>query len=452
LPNDLENLYADPPVLPPFLKERTVLRRILIIVALVIAGEMVFGLPFHTGRFFRPTMLEVFGFTNTQLGDLFAVYGVTAMLTYFPGGALADHFSARKLITLSLMATGAGGLYMVTIPGTAETAVLYGFWGVTTIFLFWGALIRSTREWGGESSQGAAFGILESGRGLIAALFAALAVVVFASLMPDDATLATDEERRAAFRAVIYVYTLISVGTAVFVWFVIPEPVQEPVITKRNPLKGMLDVISRPIIWVQALIIVCAYCFYKGAQNWSLYAVQVLGMDEVEAARFTAIGAYVRPIAALAAGLIADRISATWSIAACFVLLIVTSIVLAVITPELVGMPIIVANMFGSLFGVFGLRGVYFALLQDTRTPRHITGAAVGMVSVIGFTPEIFFSPIAGRILDASPGVGGHLNLFKLLAVIAITGFLAIIWLVRMKRNISWNEAVSSDRPSTNAG
>ena len=133
-------------------------------------------------------------------------------------------------------------------------------------------------------------------------------------------------------------------------------------------------------------------------------------------------------------------------------LLFVTSIALAVITPELVGMPIIVANMFGSLFGVFGLRGVYFALLQDTRTPRHITGAAVGMVSVIGFTPEIFFSPIAGRILDATPGVGGHLDLFKLLAVIALTGFLALIWLVRLKRNISWDQAVSSDKETAAAG
>ena len=428
------------------------MRRILIIIALVIAGEMVFGLPFHTGRFFRPTMLDVFGFTNTQLGDLFAVYGVTAMLTYFPGGALADHFSARKLIALSLLTTGAGGLFMASIPGAAATAILYGFWGVTTIFLFWGALIRSTREWGGDSSQGAAFGILESGRGLVAALFAALAVVVFASLMPDDATLATDAERRTAFQAVIYVYALISVGTAALVWFVIPGPNHEPTITKRNPLKGMLEVMGRPIIWAQALVIVCAYCFYKGAQNWSLYAVQVLGMDEVEAAQFTAIGAYVRPIAALTAGVVADRIGATRSIGACFVLLFVTSIALAVITPELVGMPIIVANMFGSLFGVFGLRGVYFALLQDTRTPRHITGAAVGMVSVIGFTPEIFFSPIAGRILDATPGVGGHLDLFKLLAVIALTGFLALIWLVRLKRNNSWDQAVSSDKETAAAG
>ena len=76
---------------------------------------------------------------------------------------------------------------------------------------------------------------------------------------------------------------------------------------------------GRPIIWAQALVIVCAYCFYKGAQNWSLYAVQVLGMDEVQAAQFTALGAYVRPIAALSAGVIADRIGATRSIGACFV-------------------------------------------------------------------------------------------------------------------------------------
>jgi len=413
---------------------------------------MVFGLPFHTGRFFRPTLLEVFGFTNTQLGDLFAVYGVTAMLTYFPGGALADHFSARKLITLSLVATGAGGLYMVTIPGAAEMAVLYGFWGVTTIFLFWGALIRSTREWGGENSQGAAFGILESGRGLVAATFAAIAVALFAWIMPADVVMATDAERAAGFKAVVLFYSMIAVGAGVFTWFVIPEPEQDIVVTKRNPVKGMLDVVGRPILWAQALIIVCAYCFYKGAENWSLYAVQVLGMNEVTAAKLTAVGAYVRPVAALTAGLLADRIGATRAIGACFALLVVTSLILAVITPSLVGQPIIIANMFASLFGVFALRGVYFALLEDTRTPRHITGAAVGMVSVIGFTPEIFFSPIAGRILDATPGVGGHLNLFKLLAVIALVGFLVVLWLVWLKRNNSWREPVSSDSSGAGTG
>ena len=102
--------------------------RYLLMLTLVFAGEIIFGLPFHTARFFRPTLLESFGFTNTQLGDVFAVYGVTAMIAYFPGGVLADRFSARRLLSLSLVATGLGGLYMATFPGTWGMALLYGYW------------------------------------------------------------------------------------------------------------------------------------------------------------------------------------------------------------------------------------------------------------------------------------------------------------------------------------
>ncbi len=152
---------------------------------LVIAGEMIFGLPYNIPRYFRPTMLEAFNFTNTQLGDVFAAYGVMAMLAYFPGGVLADRFSTRGLMTTSLIATAAGGLYMATFPNAAQMALLYGYWGVTSVFLFWAALMRATREWGGQGSQGAAFGLLEGGRGLMAAIFASFAVAVFSIYMPE---------------------------------------------------------------------------------------------------------------------------------------------------------------------------------------------------------------------------------------------------------------------------
>ena len=76
--------------------------RILRITALIIAGEMIFALPFHTQRFFRATLMDAFGITNTQLGDMFAAYGVVAMLSYFFGGPFADRYSAliNYLITL----------------------------------------------------------------------------------------------------------------------------------------------------------------------------------------------------------------------------------------------------------------------------------------------------------------------------------------------------------------
>ena len=190
--------------------------------ALIIAGEIVFGLPFHTARFFRPTLLEVFGFTNTQLGDLFALYGITAMISYFPGGALADRFPARSLLTASLFATGVGGLFMATIPAALPMGLLYAFWGVTTIFLFWGALIRATREWGGVSRQGLAFGVLEGGRGLVAALVATLALAIFAAIMPDNVALASDEDRRTGMQSIILVYTAAAFIAGVLTWFTVP--------------------------------------------------------------------------------------------------------------------------------------------------------------------------------------------------------------------------------------
>ena len=138
----------------------------MLMLTLVFAGEIVFLLPFHTTRFFRPTMLEAFELTNTQLGDFFAAYGVMAMIAYFPGGVLADRFSARSLLTASLIATSAGGLYMASYPGALGLALLFAYWGITTVLLFWAALIRATREWGGHDEQGRTFGILEGGRGL----------------------------------------------------------------------------------------------------------------------------------------------------------------------------------------------------------------------------------------------------------------------------------------------
>lgn len=381
-------------------------------------------------------MLDVFGFTNTQLGDLFAVYGVTAMASYFPGGAIADRFSARFLLTASLVATGIGGFYMATIPGAVGMAFLYGFWGITTIFLFWGALIRATREWGGDTSQGAAFGILESGRGIAAALFASLLVAIFAWYMPDDATLAADATRRSGFQLVVLGYSAIAIATGLFVWIVIPNP-DEVVPQRRNPFANMLLVLGRPTVWAQAAIIVCAYCGYKSVDYYSLYAVQVLGKDEVEGARLLSYGAYVRPVAALAAGVIADRFNATRTIGVIFTVMAIVFAVLSTVTPDTTAVSVILLNAGVSLFAIFALRGIYFALLQETRTPRHITGAAVGMISLIGYTPEIFFAPIAGRILDADPGVGGFLDMFTLLAGISAAGVLCVVWLLVLRRNKS---------------
>jgi nitrate/nitrite transporter NarK len=412
--------------------------RIVHIAVLILAGEMIFSLPFHTARFFRPTLLEAFGFTNTQLGDAFAVYGVMAMLAYFPGGALADRYPARKLMGLSLLTTAAGGLYMATLPGVLEMSLLYGYWGVTTILLFWGALIRATRDWGGRQSQGVAFGILDGGRGLIAAGVAMTAVTVLTLYLPVDGLLGADIERRQGLRAVILLYTAATAACGVLAWFLIPESADIEGKERSRLLDSMLLVLRRPVVWAQAAVIICAYCAFKGLDNYSLYAVQVLGLDEVEAARLTAWASYLRPVAAVLTGVAADRFSAGRAIAVAFAGLFVCYALLAIAVPSPAWLPIIYANFFASFFAAFALRGVYFALLEETRTPRHLTGATVGAVSFVGFTPEIFFAPIAGRILDQAPGPAGHQHYFMFLGGIALAGLAVIAWLFRLQRKGSY--------------
>ena len=151
-------------------------KRFVAMLALIIAGETIFFLPFVLARVFRPTILLVFNLTNFELGTIFSVYGVVAMLSYFFGGPLADKFPVGKLMSIALATTALGGLVMATIPTLENMKLLYAFWGLTTIFLFWAALIRATRQWGGEKLQGSAFGFLEGGRGLAAALIATVEI------------------------------------------------------------------------------------------------------------------------------------------------------------------------------------------------------------------------------------------------------------------------------------
>jgi nitrate/nitrite transporter NarK len=413
---------------------RQIFVRFLVLGAMILAGEAMFGLPFHIARYFRATVLEVFGLSNAQLGDLFAAYGVMAMLAYFPGGPLADRFPARKLIAISLIATGIGGFYMASIPGPVGMAILYGYWGITTILLFWAALIRATRDWGGVVEQGRAFGILDGGRGLVAAGFASLAVVVFGWFFPSEVGLVTAGERLAALKSVIYFYTAATLVTGLLCWFAIPD---DGAVRRRSATKafeGIIRVLRTRSVWVQAMVVVCAYCGYKGLDNYSLYAVQVLGWSELDAARFTAATAYIRPVAAIAAGLVADRFNVRGVILALFLAMTVSYGVLSqAAPPEFTN--IIYANILISCFGVFGLRGVYFALLEETRIPSDRTGTAVGVISVVGYTPEIFFGPISGRVLDHSPGVTGHLNYFLLLTGISAVGVMVVLLLVWLLKN-----------------
>ena len=416
-----------------------ILQRILSMAGLILAGEAVFALPFHITRFFRPTVLEVFGLTNTELGSVQAVYGIVAMLAYFPGGPLADRYPARKLLTLSLLATAAGGLFMATLPGYRGAVFIWGFFGLTTILLFWAALIRATRDWGGSDEQGRAYGLLDGGRGLLAAVWVSIAALVFGFLFPESIAEAGIEDKKRALRLIIYGYTTVTFLAAVFVWFALSDAhpsAQRDLEQWRPESESLVTHIARvlrlPVVWMISIIVVCAYVAYKGFDNYSLYAVEGFGLSQVESARISALGAWMRPVAALAVGLLGDRYLVSRMTVVCFAALLVSQLFFALFTPEPGLAWVLLFNILIGGTAMFGLRALYFALLEEAQVPATVTGTAVGLVSVLGYTPDIFVSYTGGVLLDRTPGLAGHQHYFYFLAAFAALGLLVSYVLMRV--------------------
>ena len=101
--------------------------------------------------------------------------------------------------------------------------ILFGFWGITTVFLLWAAMIKATREWGGKLAQGRAFGLLDGGRGLVSAGAASLAVLVLAAFFPDDPEAISYENRTQAIKSVIFYYSFLTLVAAGLTWLFIPD-------------------------------------------------------------------------------------------------------------------------------------------------------------------------------------------------------------------------------------
>ena len=396
------------------------------LLVIVLAGELIFALPFHLARFFRPTFLQAFDLTNTQLGNIFAVYGVVAMLSYFPGGVIADKFAPNRLMSVSLFATALGGLYLYQGPGHTGLMILFGYWGATTILLFWAAMLKATRLSAEANQQGLAFGLLDGGRGLVASVFASIALMMLGTnLITATGDFSSQMDALQAMRPMILYYIGLTAIVAIVTYFgvvnVTDTSEQSAKANGEERSEGTIrDTLTNRLVWLQGAIVVCAYCGYKALDNYGLFVMQAFGWDQVEAARFTTYGSYLRPIVAITAGLLADKLTPSRLTTACFAVLVVLFALLAMAeqTHQLIWF--VSLSLLITFVGVFALRAVYFALVEESQVRMGATGKAVGVISVVGFTPDIFFAPVTGRMLDS--GETGFVWYFAFLAIVMVIG------------------------------
>jgi MFS family permease len=187
-----------------------------------------------------------------------------------------------------------------------------------------------------------------------------------------------------------------------------------------------------PVVWLISAVLLAAYGAYWGAYYFTPYATDVFKMGVVFGGAIGVGKMWLKPLAALAAGFLADKAGISKAVILCFAVLILSFGVFIMIPGSRAFVPVLLAGTAVASLAIFALRGIYFALLEEGGVPLAVTGTATGIVSVVGFTPDVFMPMVGGVLLDRFPGVLGYRLLFMVIAGLCVLGLAAAV-IIRRK-------------------
>lgn len=392
---------------------------------LSLAASTIYTFPFLRYSYYE-SLQAALGVTHVQMGVLQSLNGILSTVGYIPGGWLADRFSSRKLLSIALLSTGLSGFYFATFPSYVGAMFLYGFWGISTLVIFWAPLIKATRQLGDKSEQGTLFGYLEGGRGIWGMLIGALTLIVFSQM----------GESEEGLMWVIYISAIITISAGLAVWFWFEDPVAEQ--QQGGALDGIVTAIKMPTTWMIAIIILCGYSLFAGQSYITPYMTEVLGATLTMGALMGLIRTYgLQTVGGISAALLSSKIGSSNKVVIYgFCVTTVCMVVFLLIPSNPTMMPLVTINMIVMGYAIYVVRGNYYALVGESDMPLGITGAIVGVSSFVGFLPEAFLYPLFGYWLDTYPGETGYRIAFVYLLATSILGLAMSVALLKRNQKI----------------
>lgn len=396
-------------------------QRYLQLLLLVIAAGAIYPM-LYLRQVYQPTMLHFFRIDDVQLGYLYSSLGTIFLISYLPSGWLADRLSPRWLICFSLLATGALGLVYATGPSFHTLVLIFGGWGLTTGLTFWAAVIKRVNMIAGADEQGRFFGLLDGGRGLIEALLATVAITLFAYVTQTRG--GTDA---AGFTLVVHLYAFFCIALGVLL-ALIREPARagkratamQP--RRGNVLADLKTLAAIPELWLVAAIVFCGYQVFWATYSFSAYLHEGnFGLSATAAGFITTLKLWMRPIGGIGGGFLGDRMSKVSVLFWALVLAALSLLGLIVAPAHSPQAMLVVLVLFIGIL-TYAIRGLYWSLLDDCRVPGHCAGLAIGLISVLGYSPDVFVPLINGYVTQAYPGAHGYQLYFGYIAAIALCG------------------------------
>jgi sugar phosphate permease len=402
-------------------------KRYLKLAVLVIVAGIIYPL-IYLRQNFEVSILQAFDITSKQLGQNYAMLGFIYLITYLPSGWLADRVSPRILMSFSLFMAGGLGVWFASMPGANALIVIFAGWGIAAGLTFWSALIKATTLLAKPEEQGRFFGILDGGRGLIEAALASIAVGVFAYYTSD-----VGQDTTEALRKVIWLYVGAMLLFAPISYFMLDdhEPKGEASNDNedRNWITDLKSIAKQEKIWLCGLCILTGYQLFWATYSFSAYMQNFYGLTAVTVASITVAKLWMRPIGAAAAGFAGDFFDREYVLA---ILLILASLALGGLVFMPVGAGTVALLGTVLIIGVltYAVRGIFWSTLESCKVSNNIKGLAIGVISLVGYAPDIYLPLASGYLFEAFPGKYGYAIYFGSIAAMGFLGAFAA-WRLR---------------------
>ena len=399
-----------------------------------LAGGCIFPLVYLRQNF-EVTILQSFGISAVELRNIYSVMGLMFWITYIPSGWLADRVQPRYLMSFSLAVTGLLGIWFSTYPDHDSIRIIFLGWGISTGLTFWAAMLKAVAIIARPEEQGRFFGMLDGGRGLVEAVLATIAISLFAYLINSSG-----QEASEALKRVIWFYISFVLILVPLIFFVVSDT--EVDTQNSNPLAiavllaDFKTLLSKQEIWLAAVCILCGYQLFWATYSFSAYLQVNFGLSAVTVGTITVAKLWMRPIGATTAGFLGDRFNREKVLA---FLLFFSSLTLASLTlvSTQVGPSVLIGLVLTVGILTYGVRGVFWSILESCDVEDRIKGLALGMLSFLGFAPDFYQPLISGKLLEVFPGRAGYDVYYLGVAGMGVLGVFAALrlnYLAKLKK------------------
>ncbi len=406
-------------------------RNFLAIVIIAAGGTIIYYLPYFRYDYYD-AYLSVYNLTNVQMGVFGSIYGVFGMISYFFGGYLADKVSVRTILTVSLLGTGLGGFLHLLPLNFGWLCALYAFWGFSSLFAFWPACVKATRVMSDPDDQGKAFGWFEGWRGVASAVFAPLVVLVYTLVIRNHNDV-------AGMKAVLIFQSVLTCLFGVLVFLTTKDEIVAD--EQKVSFKNIGDVLKLPAVWLIGAVTFCIYVFTLSNNYFVPYATSLLGMSVAAGATLAAFRRWLAPISSFGGGYLVDKFGTSN-------VFLIVFIVMAVGVAAMLLLPISSSSILAYIifylivYTFFNINySLSWSMMEEGKIPEHLSGTAAGVISTIGYLPEIFCSLLAGTLLDKYEGATGYRYYFGFLIGMILLGIVCILlWKRYLKKTNAKSE------------